>query len=146
MSASQYAGAEVKLVVSDDLKDVDLTLRVGKNMPWISAVQASGGQRRRFTMAILAALREVSPRKANVMFFDEPFADLEAEGKLLFVNKLIPTLMDRCPDLESLFLIAHDAEVLQAGNDAFDDVWTVERDEQGSRLIMGQKLSMIAGR
>jgi len=146
MSANQYEGAEVKLVVSDDLKDVDLTLRVGKNMPWISAVQASGGQRRRFTMAILAALREVSPRKANVMFFDEPFADLEAEGKLLFVNKLIPTLMDRCPDLESLFLIAHDAEVLQAGNDAFDDVWTVERDEQGSRLTMGQKLSMVAGR
>jgi DNA repair exonuclease SbcCD ATPase subunit len=146
MSARQYEGAEVRLAVSDDLKDVDLTLRVGKNMPWISAVQASGGQRRRFTLAILAALREVSPRKSNIMFFDEPFSDLEAEGKLLFVNKLIPTLMDRCPDLESLFLIAHDAEVLQAGNDAFDSVWTAERDEQGSRLILDQKLSNIVGR
>jgi DNA repair exonuclease SbcCD ATPase subunit len=146
MSARQYEGAEVKLVVSDDLKDVDLTLRVGSNMPWISAVQASGGQRRRFTLAILAALREVSPRKANIMFFDEPFADLEGDGKLLFVNRLIPTLMDRCPDLESLFLIAHDAEVLQAGNDAFDSVWTVDRDEHGSRLLMDQKLSMVAGR
>ncbi len=146
MAANQYEGAEVKLAVSDDLKDVDLMLRVGRNMPWISAVQASGGQRRRFTLAILAALREVSPRKANIMFFDEPFADLEGEGKLLFVNRLIPTLMDRCPDLESLFLIAHDAEVLQAGNDAFDSVWTVERNEQGSRLVMDQKLSMVTGR
>lgn len=146
MSSSQYDGAEIKLSVSDDLKDVDLSLRVGRGMPWISAVQASGGQRRRFTLAILAALREVSPRKSNIMFFDEPFADLESEGKLMFVNRLVPLLMDRCPDLESLFLIAHDQEVLQAGNDAFDSVWTAERDERGSRIITGQKLSMVAGR
>lgn len=146
MAASQYTGAELKLTVSDDLKDVDLQLRAGRHMPWISAVQASGGQRRRFTLAIIAALREVSPRKANIMFFDEPFADLEGEGKLLFVNRLIPALMDRCSDLESLFLIAHDAEVLQAGNDAFDSVWTVDRDEHGSKLTMGQRLSVVLGR
>jgi DNA repair exonuclease SbcCD ATPase subunit len=146
MSANQYSGAELKLSVSDDLKDVDLQLRAGRHMPWISAIQASGGQRRRFTLAIIAALREVSPRKANAMFFDEPFADLEGEGKLLFVNRLVPTLMDRCPDLESMFLIAHDAEILQAGADAFDNVWLVERDERGSHLRMDQKLSRVAAR
>lgn len=146
MSANQYEGAEVKLVVSDDLKDVDLTLRTGHNLPWISAVQASGGQRRRFTLAILAALREVSPRKANVMFFDEPFADLEGDGKLLFVNRLMPLLMDRCQDLESIFLIAHDAEVLQVSNDCFDSVWMVERDGQSSTITMNQKLANVAAR
>lgn len=146
MAANQYEGAEIKLSVSDDLKDVDLMLRTGRSLPWISAVQASGGQRRRFTLAILAALREVSPRKANVMFFDEPFADLEGEGKLLFVNQLMPLLMDRCPDLESIFLIAHDAEVLQVSNDCFDSVWTVEREGQSSKLIMDQKLSTVAAR
>ena len=146
MSSNQYTGAQVKLSVSDDLKDVDLMLRTGEHTPWVSAVQASGGQRRRFTMAIIAALREVSPRKANLMFFDEPFADLESEGKLLFVQRLIPTLMERCPDLESVFVIAHDAEVLQSANDSFDSVWQVERDERGSRIELGKRLSMVDGR
>lgn len=134
MSSNQYTGAEVKLSVSDDLKDVDLMLRTGENTPWVSAVQASGGQRRRFTMAIIAALREVSPRKANLMFFDEPFADLESEGKLLFVQRLIPTLMERCPDLESVFVIAHDQEVILSARDSFDQIWQVFRDEKGSRV------------
>ncbi len=146
MSSHQYTGAEVKLSVSDDLKDVDLMLRTGGHAPWISAIQASGGQRRRFTMAIIAALREVSPRKANLMFFDEPFADLESDGKLLFVQRLIPTLMERCPDLDSVFTIAHDAEVLQAANDSFDSVWQVERDERGSRIEIGKRLAMVDGR
>jgi DNA repair exonuclease SbcCD ATPase subunit len=146
MSSNQYTGAQVKLSVSDDLKDVDLMLRTGEHTPWISAIQASGGQRRRFTMAIIAALREVSPRKANLMFFDEPFADLESEGKLLFVQRLIPTLMERCPDLDSVFVIAHDAEILQAANDSFDSVWQVERDERGSRIELGKRLAMVDGR
>lgn len=147
MAESQYEGAEVRLTISDDLKDVDMELCAGKNRKWISALQASGGQRRRFTLAIIAALREVSPRKANIMFFDEPFADLQAEGKLLFINRLVPTLMERCPDLESLFLIAHDAEILQAGNDTFDDVWQVSTDDTGSsQVLTGQKLSMIVGK
>lgn len=146
MSANQYQGAEVRLSISDDLKDVDLLLRSSEHEPWISAIQASGGQRRRFTMAIIAALREVSPRKANLMFFDEPFADLESDGKLLFVNRLIPTLMERCPDLDSVFVIAHDQEVLSAANDSFDSVWQVERDERGSRLDLGHRLAMIDGR
>ena len=80
------------------------------------------------------------------MFFDEPFADLESEGKLLFVQRLIPTLMERCPDLESVFVIAHDAEVLQSANDSFDSVWQVERDERGSRIELGKRLSMVDGR
>ena len=146
MSSNQYTGAEVRLSVSDDLKDVDLMLRTGEHTPWVSAIQASGGQRRRFTMAIIAALREVSPRKANLMFFDEPFADLESEGKLLFVQRLIPTLMERCPDLDSVFVIAHDAEVLQSANDSFDSVWQVERDERGSRIELGRRLAMVDGR
>ena len=146
MSASQYMGAEVKLSITDDLKRVDLMLRAGRHAPWISALQASGGQRRRFTLAIIAALREVSPRRANLMFFDEPFADLESEGKLLFINKLVPTLLDRCDDLDSLFVIAHDSEILEAGNDAFDTVWEARRELTTSRITTGHKLALVEGR
>lgn len=146
MSSDQYTGAEVKLEISDDLKKVDLMLRPGKSAPWVSAIQASGGQRRRFTLAIIAALREVSPRRANLMFFDEPFADLESEGKLLFINNLVPTLMERCDDLDSLFVIAHDREILEASNDAFDTVWEAQRDVYGSRIVTGRKLALVEGR
>lgn len=147
MADSQYAGAEVKLSITEDLKKVDLMLRTGKHTPWISALQASGGQRRRFTLAIIAALREVSPRRANLMFFDEPFADLESEGKLLFINKLVPLLMDRCDDLDSLFVIAHDREILEASNDAFDSVWQAERHPgRGSVITTDHRLARVAGR
>lgn len=146
MSANQYVGSEIKLQISDDLKKVDLMLKAGKYSEWVSAVQSSGGQRRRFTLAIIAALREVSPRKANLMFFDEPFADLQGEGKLLFINRLVPTLIDRCEDLESVFVIAHDQEVLEAGNDAFDSVWLAERGPTGSKLLLDQRLSFIDGK
>jgi DNA repair exonuclease SbcCD ATPase subunit len=132
--SQEYAGAEIRLKVSDDLTSVDMELRSRATSPWLSAIQASGGQRRRFTLATIAALREISPRKANIMFFDEPFADLESEGKLLFVNRLLPTLMDRCPDLESVFTVAHDYEVLQSAKDAFDHVWTAQRSNTGSKL------------
>jgi DNA repair exonuclease SbcCD ATPase subunit len=146
MASSQYAGAEVKLSITDDLKKVELMLRAGKHSPWISAIQASGGQRRRFTLAIIAALREVSPRRANLMFFDEPFADLESEGKLLFINRLVPTLMERCDDLDSLFVIAHDKEILEASNDSFDSVWEAQREVSGSRIVTGQRLALVDGR
>jgi len=146
MSSSQYLGAEVKLSISDDLKKVDLMLRAGSRSSWTSAIQSSGGQRRRFTLAIIAALREVSPRRANLMFFDEPFADLESEGKMLFLDRLVPTLMDRCDDLDSIFVIAHDREILEASNDSFDSVWQAERLPNGSRITTDQKLSLVEGR
>ena len=146
MSADQYQGAEIRLNISDDLKKVDMQLKAGRYSDWVSALQASGGQRRGFSLSIIAALREVSPRKANVMFFDEPFADLEGQRKLLFVNKLLPLLMDRCEDLESVFVIAHDQEILETSNDTFDSVWMATRDATGSHLQIGQKLAMVEGK
>jgi len=149
MAENQYRGSEIKLNISDDLKSVELMLKAGRYSEWVSALQSSGGQRRGFTLAIIAALREVSPRRANIMFFDEPFADLESERKLLFVNRLMrlmPLLRDRCEDLESIFLIAHDREILEASNDSFDTVWVAERDATGSRLLLDQKLAQVEGR
>jgi hypothetical protein len=54
--------------------------------------------------------------------------------------------MERCPDLTSVFLIAHDKEVLESAPNAFDQVWAVEQDDLGSRIHLNQRLSMIQGR
>lgn len=141
MSSAQYTGATAKLEVSEDLQNVDLMLRPSESGQWLSGFQASGGQRRRFTLAIQAALREVSPRQANIMFFDEPFSDLESEGKHLFVHRLLPLMMERCPGLESVFIIAHDKEVLESSNQAFDEAWRVTGPKGGSAVATGLRLS-----
>jgi DNA repair exonuclease SbcCD ATPase subunit len=146
MASDQYRGADVRLIVSDDLEQVDLQLKPSRFGPTVSALQASGGQRQRFMLAILAAIYESSARKANCLWLDEPFGHMESDGKALVTNRLLPMLMDRCSSLESIFVIAHDKEILESANDSFDSVWTVDRDEQGSRITIGQKLALVAGR
>lgn len=146
MATNQYAGADMKLVVSEDLDHIDLLLRPTRFGGEVSALQASGGQRQRFTVAILGAVYETSPRKANVLFYDEPFGHMEGDGKVLVMQRLIPMMMDRCPSLESVFVISHDKEILESSNDHFDSVWTVDLDENGSRVRIGQKLAMVDGR
>jgi DNA repair exonuclease SbcCD ATPase subunit len=141
-----YKGAVCTLKVSDDLTDVEVGLKTGVNDGWITSTQASVGQRQLFTLAMLCALREISPRAANVMWFDEPFTGMEASDKLRVVTRLFPTLRSRCPDLESLFIVAHDAEILQSANDTFDQVWTVTRDAAGSKVTRNQTLAGISGR
>jgi DNA repair exonuclease SbcCD ATPase subunit len=144
MSTSQYEGSSVKLSVSDDLEDIDLVLRPSKYNNEVSPVQASGGQRRRFTLALLGALREVSPRTTNIMFFDEPLADLQSEGKLLFLNRLLPLMLERCPGLESIMVIAHDREVLDSSNTSFNEVWKVtNHGSSGSKVTTGLNLSKV---
>jgi DNA repair exonuclease SbcCD ATPase subunit len=145
MTSAQYTGATAKLEVSEDLQSIDLRLRPSETAQWLSGFQASGGQRRRFTLAIQAALREVSPRQANIMFFDEPFSDLESEGKHLFVNRLLPLMLERCPGLESVFIIAHDKEVLESSNQAFDEAWRVTGPKGGSTITTGLRLSDLKG-
>ena len=145
MSSAQYTGATAKLEVSEDLQSIDLMLRPSEGSQWLSGFQASGGQRRRFTLAIQAALREVSPRQANIMFFDEPFSDLESEGKHLFVNRLLPLMMERCGGLESVFIIAHDKEILESSNQSFDEAWRVTGPRGGSTITTGLRLSELKG-
>lgn len=145
MSSAQYTGATAKLEVSEDLQSIDLMLRPSEGSQWLSGFQASGGQRRRFTLAIQAALREVSPRQANVMFFDEPFSDLESDGKHLFVNRLLPLMMERCAGLESVFVIAHDKEILESSNQSFDEAWRVTGPRGGSTITTGLRLSELKG-
>lgn len=144
MSTHQYEGASMKLVVSDDLEEIDLVMKPSRFNTELQSVQASGGQRRRFTLALLGALREVSPRTSNVMFLDEPFADLQSQGKLLLLNRLLPLMLERCPGLESVFVIAHDREILESSNTSFDDVWRMtNHGEAGSRINTGLTLSKV---
>ena len=144
MSTHQYEGASMKLVVSDDLEEIDLVMKPSRFNTELQSVQASGGQRRRFTLALLGALREVSPRTSNIMFLDEPFADLQSEGKLLLLNRLLPLMLERCPGLESVFVIAHDREILESSNTSFDDVWRMtNHGEAGSRINTGLTLSKV---
>ncbi len=145
-ATSSYKGAALKFEVSDDLESIDLLLKPSRFGPWVSALQASGGQRQRFMLAIYCGQYEVSPRKANVLWLDEPFTGMESEGKVIFINRVLPMLKERTASLESVFVISHDQEVLSAANDSFDSVWTVERDERGSHIQMGQKLAAVAGR
>ncbi len=70
------------------------------------------------------------------MMFDEPFLYMQGEGKLLFLNRLLPILQERCTDLETVIIVAHDAEITNSAKDAFDSVWTVSRDEAGSSIKM----------
>jgi DNA repair exonuclease SbcCD ATPase subunit len=146
LATGQYLGAGLKFEVSDDLESVDLMLKPSRFGPWLTALQNSGGQRQRFMLALYAGLYEVSPRKANALFMDEPFSGMEGEGKLRFINHVLPLLQERCPGLESIFVISHDDEVLNAANDSFDSVWTADRDERGSAIHIGQRLAAVAGR
>ena len=144
MSTSQYEGSSMKLHVSEDLEEIDLIMRPSKFNHEVLSVQASGGQRRRFTLALIGAIREVSPRTTNAMFFDEPLSDLQSEGKLLFLNRLLPLMLERCPGLESVFVIAHDREVLDSSNTAFSDVWKVtNHGNAGSKITTGLSLSKL---
>lgn len=146
LATDQYKDAALKFEISDDLEDVDLMLKPSRFGPWLSALQNSGGQRQRFMIALYAGLYEVSPRRANAIFLDEPFVGMQGDGKLLVINRLLPLLQERCPGLESIFVISHDDEVLNAANDSFDSVWTVDRDERGSSIHIGQRLAAVAGK
>lgn len=143
MSSRQYEGARLELDISDDLDEIDLVITPSRFNPNVTPLQASGGQRRRFTVALLGAFREVSPRTSNIMFFDEPLADLQPDGKHRFLNRLLPLMMERCPGLESIFVIAHDREALDASNAQFDDVWKVTANPTGSILTTGNLLHRI---
>ena len=141
IAVGQYEGAELRLSTDDAFSKLIVEMKTGTHEPWIQPLQGSGGQRQRLTLASVAALREVSPRTTNVMFWDEPFTNLRPDGKLLVVQRLIPTLRDRCPDLESIFLIAHDPEVLGLSVDTFDEVWAVRRERTGSSVTTGLTLA-----
>ncbi len=137
MTSGTYDGCEAKFEIADDLSKVDLKLRSGNGAPLLTPAQSSGGQNRRFGLAVSAAMRETSPRHANFMFFDEPFTSLSGDGKDRFVNSLIPTLMGRNQDLTSVFIVAHDEEVLKSSKSAFRSIWTVETDGLSSTLKIG---------
>lgn len=126
--------AEVEFRQSDDLSTSDMLLRSSATSPMLSVLQSSGGQGQTFTLALYATLHEICPRKANLMFFDEPFRYLGSDEKHRFLHRMLPMLRERCPDLESMFLISHDQEILTASPDSFTSVWNIERDEHGSRI------------
>lgn len=146
LAHNQYKGASAKLEVSDDLQQVNLSVKTGKNDPWLSSTCMSWGQTQRFTLALLCAIYEVAPRKANLLWLDEPLFGMETDGKYQVLHRLFPLLQERCPELESIFLTSHDSEVLQSAPTTFDQVWCVDRDAAGSRIDRTKKLSQIVGR
>jgi DNA repair exonuclease SbcCD ATPase subunit len=135
MFGNKYSGAELSLVVDDDMRNIDLELKTEKWKKPVNAAQASGGERRRFTLSILGALREITPRRCNVMFLDEPFSDLESAGKAMFVERLLPMMLERAPGLTSIFVIAHDQEVLQSAANTFDRVWLTKNARKTGSVV-----------
>jgi DNA repair exonuclease SbcCD ATPase subunit len=135
MFSSKYRNASIRMTVDDDFKNVDMSLKTEGWKKPVSALQASGGERRRFTLAILGALREITPRRANVLFLDEPFQDLKSSGKMLFVERVMPMMLERCPGLTSIFVIAHDHEVLHSAANSFDSVWQVKNSRKHGSII-----------
>lgn len=145
MFGKTYKGASASLEISDDMKKVDLILKTRSWKKPVSAIQASPGERAKFSLAILGALREVTPRPTNVMFLDEPFNNMESEAKMLFLERMMPLMLERCPGLASVFVIAHDKEILEGPSGVWDDVWWVENTKrEGSRVKTGMKLSQLS--
>lgn len=143
----QYAGAEMKISVNDDLSDVDIRMKTSKFAAGpIDAVLGSFGQRQRFSLALFAATHEIAPRKSNVVFLDEPFTSLEADGKRAVLHRLIPAMRERVQTLESVFVVSHDAEVLQSSDDTFDHVWEVSLTRGEATISTHGRLSRLGAK
>jgi DNA repair exonuclease SbcCD ATPase subunit len=143
VSTGQYIGSEIMLNVTPDYKTVEMMIRTKGNQTFEKPIVASGGQQRRFTSALVGAIVEASVHKTNVLLLDEPFANLRTEGKYALLERLIPTIQERNPNITSVIISAHDKEILQMSPDTFTDVWIVENDGVKSNLTTGRKLSDV---
>jgi DNA repair exonuclease SbcCD ATPase subunit len=86
----------------------------------------SGAEKRKLSVAFLLALADcrTALKRTNILILDEVDGALDAEGRWMFVNNLLPMLKEQ---YESVFVISHSEDIQQAA--VFDQVWKITADE-----------------
>lgn len=118
---------------SCDAASIDITVERGPEKERYSYdISAfSGGEMRRMSLAFMLALADcVSVQKrANILVLDEVDAHLDAYGKRVFIEELLPGLRTQ---YESIFVISHEKDIQQAA--VYDQVWYVEMQDHTSSV------------
>jgi DNA repair exonuclease SbcCD ATPase subunit len=72
----------------------------------------SGGEASKMTVCLIFAVAKarLAKKKSNVIILDEVDAQVDEEGKFLFVNELLPMMRD---EFESVFVISHSKDTSQ---------------------------------
>jgi len=72
----------------------------------------SGGEASKMTVCLIFAIAKarLAKKKSNIIVLDEVDAQVDEEGKFLFVNELLPMMKD---EFESVFVISHSKDTSQ---------------------------------
>ncbi len=72
----------------------------------------SGGEASKMTVCLIFAVAKarLAKKKSNIIVLDEVDAQVDEEGKFLFVNELLPMMRD---EFESVFVISHSKDTSQ---------------------------------
>lgn len=119
-----YPKGNIGIEVTDEGGELDIFLRKGNKL--IPMKFLSGGQEKRVGIAIVFSFAKMGSHLTNLLLADEPFKDLDSEGRAAVYDLIMDLGMD------TILLTAHDADI---GIDSkYDQTWTIRMQNGKSKL------------
>ena len=118
-----------KFIVEDSKKGINIFWDKGGKMIPIS--EASGGEKKRISLAIIFTLQEILPYICNLLILDEVDLGLDSQG----VDSLIELINIKKETIDTLILISHKPTIKQAN---FDKKYYISKVDEGTSKLEEQ--------
>jgi len=121
-----FPKGDIELAPTDNSDGFDLVFnKGGKNLP---LTLISGGQAKRVGLAIVFAFAKMGRNTSNLLICDEPFRDLDKNGREACFEVL------RDFDMGTILVTSHDQDM--NASKKYDQVWTVQMKNHVSTLYL----------
>jgi len=121
-----FPKGDIELAPTDNADGFDLVFnKGGKNLP---LTLISGGQAKRVGLAIVFAFAKMGRNTSNLLICDEPFRDLDKNGREACFEVL------RDFDMGTILVTSHDQDM--NASKKYDQVWTVQMKNHVSTLYL----------
>jgi DNA repair exonuclease SbcCD ATPase subunit len=121
----------LKFVAEGDDKKINFLVKRKKSKPF-DVKGLSRGERRRANLAFILMVKYAMPstKSTNLVILDEVDTNVDAIGRGVFVNDLLPMLKERIP---TIVVISLNKDVSRAN--VFDQHWTAVKKDETSELL-----------
>ena len=98
---------------------------------WHDIATMSGGEQKKLSVCLVLTLAECvsSQKRTNLITLDEIDANLDEQGRYMFVNELLPALKQH---YSSIFIISHSPDIERSG--VFNEIWRVHKENHSTKI------------